>query len=63
MNLGALFSDLSKVFDWIDPSLSITKLSWYGVRTKSLNLIFYFLRNRAQSVRINTIYSNKREIM
>ena len=63
MNLGALLSDLSKVFDWIDPNLSITKLSWYGVRTKSLNLIFSFLRNRAQSVRINTIYSNKREIM
>ena len=41
----------------------MTKLSWYEVTTKSLNLIFFYLRNRTQSVRMNDSYSNRREIM
>ena len=60
---GALFTDLSKEFDCIDHNLLTTKLFWYGVTTKSLNLIYSYLRNRTQSVRINKSYSNKREIM
>ena len=60
---GALFTDLSKAFDYIDPNLLITKLPWYGVTTKSLNLIFSYLRNRTQSVRISNSYSNKHKIM
>ena len=56
---GALFSDLSKAFDSIHRSLLITKLSWYGVQTKSVNLIFSHLRNRMHSVRINNSYSIK----
>ena len=60
---GALFTDLSKPFDRIDHNLLITKLSWHGVTTKSLNFIFSYLRSRTQSVRINNSYSNKREIM
>ena len=31
---GALFTDLSKAFHFIDQNLLITKLSWYGVTTK-----------------------------
>ena len=60
---GALFTDLSKAFDCIDHNLLITKLSLYGVTTKSLNLFFSYLINRMQSVRINNNYSNKHEIM
>ena len=40
----------------IDHNLLITKLSWYGVTTKPLNLIFSYIRNRTQSVRINNSY-------
>ena len=40
-SFGDFFTDLSKAFD--NNSL-IIELSWYAVRTKSLNLIFY-LRN------------------
>ena len=60
---GALFTDFSKVFDGIDNNLLITKLSWYGPSTKSLNLILSYLRNRTQSVTINNSYSNILEIM
>ena len=60
---GALFTDLSKAFDSIDHSLLVTNLSWYGVKTKSLNLIFSYIRNRTHSVRIKNSSSNKREIM
>ena len=44
----ALFTDLSKAFDCTDHNLLINKLSWYGVTTKSLNLIISYLRNRTQ---------------
>ena len=55
---GALFTDISKAFDCLDHNLLITKLSWYGVTTQLLNLIFSYLRNRTQSVRINNdLYS------
>lgn len=40
-SFGDFFTDLSKAFD---NNLLIIELSWYAVRTKSLNLIFY-LRN------------------
>ena len=61
---GALFTDLSKGFDHIYHNLLITKLSWYGVTNRSLNLIFPYLRNvkSTQSGRIINSYSNKREI-
>ena len=39
-NFEALFNDLSKALDCIDHNLLITKLSWYLVITKSLNLYF-----------------------
>ena len=58
----AFFTDLSKAFDCIDHNLLITKLSWYGVTPISLKLIFSYLSNRTQCVRINNSYSRKSEI-
>ena len=59
---GALITDVSKALDCIDHNLLITKLSWYGVTPKSLKLIFSYLSNRTQGVRINNSYSRKSEI-
>ena len=50
---GAFFTDLSKVFKCIDHNLLISKLSWYEVTPVSLKLIFSYLSNRTQCVRIN----------
>ena len=58
----AFFTDLSKAFDCIDHNLLITKLSWYGVTPISRKLIFSYLNNRAQCVRINNSYSRKSEV-
>ena len=60
--IWGFFTDLSKASDCIDHNLLITKLSWYGVTPKSLKLIFSYLSNRTQGVRINNSYSRKSEI-
>ena len=58
---GAFFTDLSKAFDCIEHNL-LTKLSWYRVTPKSFKLIFSYLSNRTQGVRINNSYSRKSDI-
>ena len=55
----AFFTDLSKAFDFIDHSLLISKLSWYRITPKSFKLIFSYLSNRTEGVRINNSYSRK----
>ena len=60
--MGLFFTDLSKAFDCIDHNLLITKLSWYGVTAISLKLIFSYLSNWTQCVRINNSFSRKSEI-
>ena len=56
---GALLTDLSKVFNCIDHKLLIAKLFWYGVSPSLLNLVFSYLSNRTQRVKIKTSYSDK----
>ena len=56
---GALLTDLSKAFDCIDHKLLIAKLFWYGTSPSSLNLIFSYLSNRTQRVKLKTSYSDK----
>ena len=58
----AFFTDPSKAFDCIYHNLLITKLSWYGVTPTSVKLIFSYLSNWTQCVRINNSYSRKSEI-
>ena len=56
---GGFFRDLSKAFNCIDHNLLVTKLSWYRITPTSLKLIFSYLINRPQGVRINNSYSKK----
>ena len=54
---GALLTDLSRAFDCIDYKLLIAKFFWYGVSPSSFNLIFCYLSNQTQHVKIKTSYS------
>ena len=59
---GGFFTDLPNAFDCVDHNLLMTRLSWYGVTPISLKLIFSYLSNRTQGVRINNSHSRKIEI-
>ena len=54
---GALLTDLSKAFDCIPHDLSITKLEAYGFQTDAFDLVYDYLSNRKQRVKINETFS------
>ena len=48
--------DLSKAFDTIHPELLVAKLNTYGFSKEALKLIFSYLNNRKQRVKINKTF-------
>ena len=70
MNAG-LLTDLSEAFDWLlhhavscDPhDLLIEKLHAYGIKKGSLNLLFFYSKNRKQWIRLNNTYSEWIDIL
>ena len=61
--VGIFMMDLSKAFDCISHELLIAKLDAYGFDTKSLKLIYSYLNERKQRVKINSDYSTWKEIL
>ena len=55
---GVLLTDLSKAFDCLNHELLIAKLSAYGFDYMSLRLIYSYLSDRFQRVKINASYSS-----
>ena len=62
-SFGALMTDLSKAFDCLSHELLIAKLDAYGFDNKSLKLIYNYLSNRKQRVKINESFSSWEEIL
>ena len=60
---GALLTDLSKAFDCISHELLIAKLHAYGFDKRSLVLIYNYLSNRKQRVKVNDSHSSWSEIL
>ena len=60
---GALMTNLSKAFDCLSDELLIAKLDAFGFDKKSLKLVYNYLSNRKQTVKINDSYSFWREIL
>ena len=59
---GALLTDLSKVFDYIPHDLIIAKLETYGFQIDALRLVYDYLSNRKQRVKLNEAFSSWRDI-
>ena len=56
-------TDLSKAFDCLSHDLLIAKLDAYGFDKKSLKLVYSYLPNCKQRVKINDTYSSLGEIL
>ena len=55
--LGALLTDLCKVFNCLDHEILIAKLNAYGFILPVLRLIHDYLSHRKQRRRVNSSYS------
>ena len=60
---GAVLMDLSKAFDTINHELLAAKLHAYGFDKNSLRVIFSYLTDRWQRVKINTTVSSWTELL
>ena len=54
---GALLTDLSRVFDYLDHELFIAKCNAYGFSLPAFRLIHDYLSNRKQRTRIENLYN------
>ena len=57
-----IFIDLSKAFDTLNHSISLSKLEWYGVRGIAHDLLRSCLTNRYQLTNISGTYSDKEHV-
>ena len=59
---AALLTDLSKAFYCIPHDLIIAKLEAYGFQIDALRLVYDYLSNRKQRVKLNETFSSWRDI-
>ena len=60
---GTLLADLSKAFHCLPHELLIAKIHAYGFDMKSLNLIYNYLSNGMQKLKVGEAYSSRQEIL
>ena len=62
-HFSALLTDISKAFDCLPHDLLIAKLDAYGFKNDALYLIFNYLNNKKQRVKINSSFSSFQNII
>ena len=55
---GAVLTDLSKAFEFIDPSLLIAKLNAYRFEKTSLEYIYSYLTRGKQKTKVHSVFSS-----
>ena len=60
--IGTILMGLSKAYDCISHDLLIAKIEAYGFHRNALKLVYSFLKNRMQRVKIGSTYSSAKEI-
>ena len=55
--VGAVLMDLSKAFDCLSHDLIIAKLAAYGLEDRALQIIYSYLKNSKQSVKVKGVIS------
>ena len=62
-HISALLTDVSKMFECLNHDWLIAKLDDYGFKNDALYLIFNYLNNRKQRVKINSSFSSFQNII
>ena len=60
---GGVLMDLSKAFDTLNHELLIAKLDAYGFSKSALKLVYSYLKNRWQRVKVNSSFSSWTELL
>ena len=55
---GALLTDLSRAFDFLNHELIIAKLNAYGFSLTALKLVHNYLSNKKQQTKMSSSYSS-----
>ena len=56
--VAAILMDLSKAFDCLSHNLLLLKLKTYGLSDSALDLLFSYLHQRKQCIKVENVYSN-----
>ena len=62
-SVGAVMTDLSKVFDCIPHNLLIAKLEAYGFHNYTILYVYSYLKNTKQCVKVNNTYRDLLDII
>ena len=53
LNVGGIFCDLAKAFDYVSHEILIMKLQYYGLQEENINWFKSYLFNRRQRAKLN----------